>query len=220
MPIQVQGNSGILAEVGGATFKGVHAHLKPLEYGALGHYRTSVRVVLSAAQAAASRLFELRNTGSNLIVPTRIEVTTLPVGSVDTPYLAVISLFKCTGFTAVDTTNTTTPPVSVMRTSGMSGAPGAAAVRYLTASGAAAGMTGGTLTKESLPMASLMAWMASAAPTSMPVTKQWGRLTSDEHPPVFVNNEGFEIENVNLGSATYNAIQVLIEVSWAEVTAY
>ena len=168
MGIQLQLENGSLVGGGLAAFKGANVHQKPIDYGTLGHYRTSIRVLLSPAQAAASRLFELRNTGSNLIIPTRIEIAALPVGPVDTNYLAVFGLFKCTGFTAVDTTNTTTPTVSVMRTSGMTGAPGSAAVRYLTIAGAAAGMTGGTLTKESLPLASLMAWMASVSTTSRP----------------------------------------------------
>lgn len=218
MPIQTQLENGSLIGGGGTAFKGANVHLKPIDHGSLGHYRVAMRTQLLAVQAANSRLFELRNSGSNLIIPTRIEVTVWPVGSVAFPYLLALSLFKCTSFTAVDTTQTTTPTVSVMKTSGMSAAPGAAHVRLL--SGAAGGMTGGTLTKDASPIGTLLAWMASVTPTTRPVTKEMAKRNGDEYPLVLAQNEGFVIDNVLLGSATANEVQVVCELAWAEVTAY
>lgn len=218
MPIQMQLENGSLIGGGGAAFKGANVHLKPLDHGSLGHYRVAIRAQLLAGQAANSRLFELRNSGSNLIVPTRMEITVLPVGSVASPYLLALSLFKCTSFTAVDTTNTATPTVTVLKTSGMSAAPGAASVRYLV--GASAGMTGGTLTKDAFPISTLLAWMATITPATPPVTKEMARKNVDEYPLVLAQNEGFIIENFQLGSATANEVQVVCELAWAEVTAY
>lgn len=225
MAIQVQGDNGTLLRVGGPTFMGAHAHLKPLDYsspgGNLGHYRTALRVVLSAAQAANSRLFEIRNTGSNLLVPTMIDVSVLPIGGVATAYWLALDLYRCLSFSTVDTINTATPTSSTLRTSGMSAYPGNAQVRYLTPAGHAAGMTGGTMTKEAFPLASLIAWMASVSATSQPVVKQLlGDPARGAHPPVFAQNEGFVIENALAGSATTNQILMGIDISWAEVTAY
>lgn len=219
MALQIQGNNGTLIEVGGTTFRAGHVHLKPLEYGVLGHYRAAVRVGTVPSQTANSRLFELRNPhASNLIIPTRMTVTALPIGSVAAPYYFELAMFRCTSFTAVDTSNTVTPTVSPMR-SGMAAAPGSALVRSLTLSGASAGMTGGTLTKDASPMAALMAWMAGASATSMPVTREWMRQM-DEHPLVCGQDEGFVIENIQLGPAVQNSLFIIIEISWAEVTAY
>lgn len=218
MAIQVQGDNGTVLGVGGAAFKAAHVHLKPIEYGALGHYRATVKVILSPDQAANSRLFELRNAhAANLVIPTRLTVTALPVGPVATPYLFEMACFRCSSFTAVDDTSTSTATVAALKSSGMS--PAGAQVRYLTAAGAAAGMTGGSLTKTTLPMASLIAWMASASATSMPVTREWLRHV-DEHPPVYGQNEGLVIENVLAGPAVANAVLVTVDCSWAEATAY
>lgn len=218
MAIQLQGNNGTLVEVGGATFKGAHVHLKPLEHGGLGHYRTFVRLTMVADQGANSRLFELRNSGGNLIIPTRLTVSAVPIGGVASPYAFELGLYKFTSFSAVDTLNTVTPGVAVMRTSGMTGAPGGAVLRRLS-DGVNSGMSGGTLTKDQ-QLAGLVAWMASVSASSQPVTRELIDPKSGEHPPVLANNEGLVLENVTVGSATANAIRVLLELAWAEVTAF
>jgi hypothetical protein len=175
---------------------------------------------MATSQAANSRLFEIRNTSTNLIVPTRIRVGTLPSGTVTTSYAMELVLFRLTGFTAVDTTNTVTPTTSVMRTSGMAAYPGGAAVRHVTIAGAAAGMTGGTLTKDANDTGCLISWAATAGASTVPV---YGDLVFGEsggHPLVLAQNEGFEIENVVIGSGTANVIQVIIDVAWAEIATF
>lgn len=220
MALQLQLENGSLLGGGGLVFRAANVHLKPIDHGALGHYRAAVKVLLSPAQAANSRLFTLRNTGTNLIIPTFLEATVLPIGGIANPYVLDLSLFKCVNFTATDGVNATAALVSVMRTSGMSSPPGGAQVYSLAAAGSASGMTGGTLTKSSLPLSTLQAWMATVSTTSQPVAKQFIRPTTFEYPMVCAQNEGFELENSVLGSATANAIQVVIEVAWAETTAY
>lgn len=198
----------------------LHVLQFPIPFGALGHYRTTVVCTMATTQAANSRLFELRNThATNLIIPTRIRIGIMATGTVTTAYAAQIGLFRCTGFSAVDTTNTVTPTTSVKRAS-MAAYPGGAAVRHVTLAGAAAGMTGGTITKDANTIGAVIAWVATAAATTMPT---YGELLDDvngTHPLALVQNEGFEIENVIVGSGTANVLQVLIDVSWAEVTAY
>src|SRR2546421_422030 len=216
MAIQIQGNNGTVQEVGGTTFRGGHVHLKPLEYGALGHYRWSGRVLSTAAQAANARLFELRNShATNLIVLTRLVLRGVQVAA-GTAQENSIDCFRVTSFTAVDTTNTLTPTVSPRRAS-MAAAPGGAVVRVLNP--AAAGMTGGTLTKDGSAFATLPFNVATAINTST----IWGPLdclddVNGTHPFVFVQNEGFEIENRMLNVTSYG-IAWFIDVSWAEVTA-
>lgn len=215
MALQIQANNGTVFEAGGATFKALHVHPKPLEYGSLGHYRAAVKVQLIGVQAANARIFELRNThATNLIIPTRFDVTVMPNGSVAFPYLLELALFRCTSFTAVDTLQTVTPTISPLRT-GMAAAPGSAQVRHL--GGASGGMTGGTLIKDATALSSLMAWAATVSSTSLPVTKSMLSLQTGEYPLVLAQNEGFELENVVLGSATNNAVMVMIELAWAEV---
>jgi hypothetical protein len=151
MAIQNLGKSGDIAEAGNQTYNSGapwHVQPKPLQYGSLGHYRTNHRCALVNTQAANSRLFEIRNThATNLIVPTRLILKWVQTGAHTAAIEDSLDVFKVTGFSAVDTTNTVTPTASVKRAS-MSASPGGAALRGVTVAGAAAGMTGGTLTKD------------------------------------------------------------------------
>ena len=218
------GTSGSLAEVGvpGAGILGTnlaqHVQLKPIAYGSLGHYRLSYRAGLAATQAANSRVFELRNTSTNLIVLTRLTLRVLQVAA-GTAQENSLDCYRLTGFSAVDTTNTTTPVPSLKRT-GMGAAPGNVAVRGVTLAGAAAGMTGGTLVKDTNAFASLPFNVAAAINT----TTIWGPLdclddVNGTHPFVFAQNEGFDVENRILNVTSYGCA-FFLDVSYAEVAAY
>ncbi len=220
MAIQIQGNGGTIAEVGGTSVRGLSVTTKPLEYASLGHYRSSVRFTMATSQGANSRLWEVRNTSTNLIIPTRLRVTILPAGTVTTAYRMQLELYKLTTFTAVDTTNTVTPTVSVRRTTGMAAAPGGAAIRHVTVAGAAGGMTGGTLTKDGGAAGIMQAWVATAAATTIPVVAELLDDVNGTHPWVFAQNEGMELENIAAGSGTANVVDVAVDFCWAEVSSF
>lgn len=225
MGIQTLGKSGDIAEAGLRDYNAgaaVHVQAKPLQWGSLGHYRTNHRCVLANTQAANSRLFEIRNThATNLIVPTRLILKWLQTGTHTAAIEDSLDVFKVTGFSAVDTTNTVTPTASAKRGS-MSAAPGGAALRGVTVAGAAAGMTGGTLTKDGNSIGQLPQWLLAAMPTASTAMVQLNDLFDDvngTHPFVLAQNEGIIIENrVLLGAAA--ASSVYIDFSWAEVTAF
>jgi hypothetical protein len=90
----------------------------------------------------------------------------------------------------------------------------------VTVAGAAAGMTGGTLTKDANMLASLIVPLATLAAGAT----VWDRELFDDvqgtHPLVCAQNEGWLIENVVAGSATANAVHVVVDCSWAEVAAF
>ena len=222
MAIQVQGNSGVVAEVGGTAFRALHVHIKPLEYGALGHYQTFTRIASTAAQTANSRFWEIRNThATNLIIPTRIIVRGIQKAA-GTAQENSLDLFKVTGFTAVDTTNTVTPTASVKCGATMAAYPGGAAPRHLTLTGNASGMTGGTLTKDGNLAASFPLLINTAVPTT--ANPIWGpvdmlQTNIYDHPWVFVQNEGWEIENRVLNVTSYG-FTFYFDIAWAEVTAF
>lgn len=219
MPLQVQLENGSLIGGGLAAFQAANVHAKPIDYGTLGHYRVAVAVPLAASQAANSRLFELRNSGSNLIVPTVIDVEALAVGDVSPEQLLWLAMFGCTNFTAVDTANVITPQSMVVRPTGMSAAPGGAQIRVCNA--VSAGMTGWTATKDGGPHSYLVTWMSSSAADRPARVKRFvDPRDQSTHPPVYAANQGFVIENSVAGSADANNIYVIITVAWAEVTAY
>lgn len=214
------GVSAALAGVGAEASIPLHVTGKPIPYGSAGHYRYSVRIISTAAQAANSRIFEVRNIGvGGLIIPTRLTIRALQVAA-GTAQENSLDVFRLTSFSAVDTTNTVTPTSSVKRTS-MAAFPGtAAAIRHLTVAGAAAGMTGGTMTKDGNMFATLPYNVAAAINT----TTIWGPLdvlddVNGTHPFVFAANEGFEIENRVLNVTSYG-IAWYIDFSWVEVSAF
>jgi hypothetical protein len=172
-------------------------------------------------QAANSRLFSFRNShASNLIVATRLIVKWLQTGAHTATIEDSLDVFRATAFSVSDTVNTVTPVPVVKRTVGMAAAPGAAEVRGVTVAGAAAGMTGGTLTKDTAPFAQLPGLFQAALPANQIVDVRLDEQDDDNgsHPFVFGPNEGFEIENrVLLGAAA--ASGVYIDFSWAEVAA-
>lgn len=221
MAVLEGGVSAELAGVGVQSGAGLHVCTKPVPMGSLGHYRTSHRTVLVNTQAANSRLFELQNAhATNIIVVLEIRIEWIQTAAHTAAILDSLDLYRCTSYSAVDTTNTVTPVISKMRTS--FGAAGAN-VRGVTVAGAAAGMTGGTLTKDTAPMRQWGMWMLATVPTAGPVStiEAFYRpdVTDGEHPLTLVQNEGFTIENrVLLGAAAGSAVS--IDVTWAEVTAY
>lgn len=225
MGIQPQGVSGGLVETGQNPYNSqasMHVQSKPLPYGALGHYRTNHRCVIANTQAANSRLFEIRNShATNLMVPTRLILKWIQTGTHTAAIEDSLDVYKVTGFSVVDTTNTVTPTASAKRLS-MAAAPGNVVLRGVTVAGAAAGMTGGTLTKDGNSIGQLAKWLLAAMPTAGPVDPSVLDAFDDvngTHPFVFAQNEGLIIENrVLLGAAA--ASSVYIDFSWAEVTAF
>jgi hypothetical protein len=223
MSIQIQGNGGVVAEVGGTGFRAINTQVKPIEYGALGHYRTAVRISSTAAQAANSGILELRNThATNLIVLTRLSLQAIQTAA-GTLQENSIDVYRCTGFTVSSTTNTVTPVSSVKRTS-MAAYPGGAAIRHLTLAGAAAGMTGGTRTKDTQFFATLPYMVTAGVATATFTPPWWGPKdclddVNGSHPFVFAQNEGLWIENRVLNVTSYGMTWYL-DMCWAECVAY
>lgn len=226
MPFQLQGKSASIVEVGGAGFNAANTHFKPLEFKSqdgsvtLGHYRVNHRTVLLAAQAANSRLFSFRNTGTSLCVTTRLVVKWFQTAAHTAMIEDSLDVFRVTGFTVSPTTNSVALTPSVKRTSMALAANAIGKCFGVAIAGAAGGMTGDTLTKDGTSIGQLPLLLALAAPTSgVPSVLDVFDDVNGTHPLVFAQNEGFEIENrVLLGAAAGSSVYV--DHSWAEVVAF
>jgi hypothetical protein len=200
-----------------ASFFAAATRIKPLT--AIGHYRVNHRCAIIAAQAANSRLFELQNPGPNLIVLTRLVLKWFQTAAHTAAIEDSLDVFKATSFSAVDTTNTVTPTASKKRTSM---ANTTANLRGVTVAGAAAGMTGGTLTKDASSIAQVPLWLTLAftdpSQRNISLLDPFDDVTVT-HPLVLATNEGIEVENrVLLGAAAGSSLY--IDVSFAEVTSF
>src|SRR5437867_161886 len=88
------GNLGRIGEVATGATGAYHFVQKPLP-ASVGHYRVSVRFAIIAAQAANSRVFEIRNTSAtNLIIPTRLNVQWLQTAAHTAAIEDSLDLFK------------------------------------------------------------------------------------------------------------------------------
>lgn len=180
-------------------------------FGGGPHNRLAVRVPSTAAQAANSRIFEIRNTGANLIVLKSLILKVLQIAA-GTAQENSLDVYKVTGFSAVDTTNTVTPVPSLSKT--LSTFANNAAVRAL--SGAVAGMTGGTLTKDSGPIASLPYNVsASINVTTMPMLEVFADLGGGGEPLILAQNEGLVVESRVLNVTSFG-VAWFIDTTWQE----
>lgn len=203
----------------------LHVTLKPIPMDAAvgGHYRITHRGVTANTQAANSRLFEIRNpSATKLLIPTRMVVKIQSLSAHTAILEDSIDLFKLTSFSAVDTVNTVTLTASKKRTSMQAQS---AVIRGNTVAGAAAGMTGGTLTKDAaafcqVPIIQAQAAMAAGDTISRDFFRH--EIFDDNyasHPFVFAQDEGFECEwRVVDGAA--GGLSYYIDLAFAEVAAY
>lgn len=189
----------------------------PLATNSKGHYRTSLTATLVSTLAANARVFTFRNTGSNLLIPTRLTMRAVQA-SAGTAQLALISVIRCTGFSVSDTTNTASFTASVMSARGdMTAAPGGA--QLLLYNGAAAGMTGGTLTKDTNSLSALPIAVTAAANTTLWQAEAFDGAAAGAHPLVIANNEGIVVENTFVNTTSYG-VSLVIDFAWAEVGSF
>jgi hypothetical protein len=221
MAVLEGGVSTALMGVGEEDIAPAHFTQKPVPYGARGHYRSNHRCALIAAQAANSRLFSFRNPhATELCTITRLVLKWIQTAAHTAAIEDSLDVFKVTSFSVVDTTNTVTPGVSYKR--GTMAVTPNAVLRGVTVAGAAAGMTGGTLTKDGTSVGQLPKWFVAAVPTASEVKTDLLDVFDDvngTHPFVFAQNEGLIIENrVLLGAAAGSGVYV--DISWAVSLKY
>jgi hypothetical protein len=195
-------------------------------YGAVvGHYRVTWRAAIVAAQAANSRLFTLRNknaAGGNLILPTRLMVKVLQTGAHTAAIEDSFDIYKLTGFTVDDSAGQVAPTITSKVTSAPAGTQDVS-VLGVTAAGAAAGMTGGTLTKIASPLAQLPTWFLAAAPTAAQMLDvredMFTEMGQNSAPFALAPAEGLDIENrVLLGAAA--AASIYIDLAYSVVEPF
>lgn len=184
-------------------------------------YRANHRCLIANVQAANSRLFEIANPGPTTLVLLRFQIKWMQTGVHTAAIEDSLDLFRCTGFTAVDTVNTVTP-ASILKRTGMAATPNAL-VRGVTVAGVAAGMTGGTLVKDSGTYAQLPQFLLAAQPTASTVPPAildaFDQIDANKnHPLALGTNEGLIVENrVLLGAAA--ASSIYFDLEFAEFPA-
>lgn len=228
MAFQIQGNGGVVAEVGGTTFRALKVSPMPIDHGALGFYQVAMTSgTLAAALAASAVLFTFRwGDATNLAVVTSIKATFKPL----TPFTAAtltdfgFDAFVGRTYSASYTGGTqATLTGNSMKTRTSMGTALVTDVRMATTTG----LTVGTITLDGNAFASSIGYPQRVNPVAateeilpaIPVINWSADTANGGHPLVFAQNEGFVIRNRTVWPAAGTGI-LQAEVRWAGVVAY
>jgi len=224
MAQQIQGSGGVLADVGGTTFRALNVQVKPIEYGSLGHYSWgALSGVIPAALTANSEILQFQWTeATRYAVIRKIRIS----ACVTTTFFAAgvpvqLDLVKCNTWTAVGTGGTRPAVAALLKKRTTMGSSLLAANNIGVITTAALGA--GTKTLEGTPMQAMVAPGPITASLNgqiiAPGTIFFQHEVGDgECPLILHQNEGFVIRSVAVpGTGTW---QAAFQVDWAEVTAY
>jgi hypothetical protein len=224
MAVQIVGGvSGSVADVGVAASVPLHTVIKPLPYGALGHYRVARRLV-PAGTTTAGNLWTLRNPTASgiLVVVKRVQLRVIQNAAPTAAVEDIFTLKVARGYTVADTTNSAAiSPASAMQKMRTSMGNAAAQVRE---SNAAGGASGGTKTVDTDAIATGSVWVSAALASGQgngpsTVLDYYPNVSDGEHPIVLVADEGILLANTN-AFGTASGISMHAEIYWAEVTLY
>lgn len=222
MSIQIQGYGGTVAEVDGPTWRALRVAPRPPEYGSLGCYmRGMVTGTMAAGLAAAANIFSYRwGDATRLSLLTQVTIgaasnsaTGFAIGT------AVFALKLARSFTASSTGGTAatlTGNNGKLRTS----MGGTLVTDIRISSTAALGL--GTASQDTDAVAASCYGVGSGTTggvllTDGAATYLWNPDGSQEHPIVFAQNEGFQIQATVPATGTW---QAAIGIKWYEVASY
>lgn len=220
MAIQIQGNGGVVAEVGGSTFRAQIVNPKPDEYGSLGHYRFARIVPLVVAQNAAGTLLSFRWTdATRFAVIKKIKLTCLQTAAATATIFPRFQVLIVRSFTAADTGGTalTITGNSFKKRTNMA----TTLVAEIRVSAAAAGVTPGTRTPDSDPIVDMSTQQTITTPNNFLYTAETDIGAADGSCPIILaQNEGFIVRGPTTVFGAAGTADLVVDCSWAEVNAY
>lgn len=218
MAIQLQGNTGVVAEVDGTNYRALRATLRPIDHGSLGAFRISgLSGTMAAGLAANSEVFQFR-----WVDATRPCVITSVVwdglsGSATAfaAGFANVQLFIARSWTADGSGGTTFSLAGnnqKMRSSMNTTLVGGSRIASTAA------LSAGTKTLDQAPIGQYSAAIGTATSTQwMPQFDLFHVDPGGETPIILTQNEGIVIRATVPATGTW---QFGVTMAWAEVTAY
>lgn len=198
------------------TFGAGRVSVKPIEYGAYGHYRanlvTGATVSLTAGDPIAS--FRWTSATANAVL-LRATLNASITSNITTAVPCPLELIKATGFTASDSAGTSSQPGSTQKNKSTMGNSLVGDLRVATTGK----LTAGTRTLDALGFAYAIPQftpnVTNAGSASYPVD-MYIIDTFGAHPMVFTANEGFILRAPVAGN-TSGGVQYTLTIDWAEV---
>jgi hypothetical protein len=220
MAIQIQGNGGTVAEVDGSTFRSIRTRSVPIDQGALGHYRLSTIIPLVVTQAANGTLFGWRwGDATRFAAITKLRLSALQTAAATATIFPSFQAFIARAYTASETGGTaiTLTTNSMKKRTNM----GTTLVTDIRKSSIAAGLTVGTRTLDADPFMELPTQQTITTPNNVMYEKELEiDMGHGNHPYVFAQNEGFIIRGPTTVFGAAGTMNLIVDVSWAEVTSF
>ena len=214
MPVQVQGNAGVVAEVESAT-RAVRATLRPTDPTTLGAYRKSlVSGSIAAGMSANSPVYSFRYGAANLAL---VKYIVIGLGDSGTAFAAgVVSLqgFVARSFTASDssgTAGTLTGNNGKLRTSFAT--TGVSDIRIANTGT----LSAGTRTLDTDPFVTVSTSVTATSGQSFGTSLEMLRTRPGDQPLVLAQNEGFIIQANVPATGLW---QLAVDVYWDEVSSW
>lgn len=219
MSIQLQGNSGVIAEVDGTTFRAQRTTPRPMEFGAFGFYRLATTVALVVTQAANGTLFSFRwGDATRLCVPQFLRLGLLQTAAATATIMPSYQVFLARSFTGSDSVGTaiTLTGNNMKKRTSM----GSTLVTDIRKSAVAAGLTVGTRTLDAEPILEMATQATITTPNQTHYNRELDFTNAGDHPIVFAQNEGFIVRGPTIVFGAAGTANLLVEVAWAEVASY
>lgn len=218
MAISLIGVGGATAEVETAS-KALRVTQRPLDAGALGHYRMSTTVALVVTQAANGTLFSFRwGDATRLCVPQYIRIQCLQTSAATATIMPSFEVVVARSFTVADsigTALTLTGNQFKKRTS-----MGTTLVSDIRKATVAAGLTAGTRTLDLEAILQMPTSQAITTPNAQLYSAFIDLSDGAEHPLVFAQNEGFIVRGPSVVFGAAGTANLTIDMDWAEVAAF
>lgn len=218
MPIQIQGNSGVVADVDGTTFRALRITNRPIDYGALGFYAINlVTGVMAAGLGALAEVFQARWTDASRFCAI-FNISCAGAGSI-AAFTAGVTRFEASiarawsadgsGGTAATLTGNNNKLRTTMGTS-LFGSMRVASTAALTA---------GTKTIDSQGIGSVISSVTATAGDALAPNVEIFSATSnaDNHPIILGTQEGVIVRATVPATGTWTGG---FSLRWAEITSY
>jgi len=218
MPIQLQGNSGTIVEVGGTTFRGMRVEARPIEYGSFGHYRVAQTVGLVATQTANGTLFSFRwGDATRLAAITYMRLQLMQTAAATATIWPRYQIFVARSFTASDSSGTaiTLTGNNMKKRTNM----GTTLVTDMRFSAAAAGLTVGTRTLDANPIMEMPTNSTITTPNAVLYSAVLD-MEAGDMPIILAQNEGFIVRGPTTAFGAAGTADLVVDVAWAEVSSY
>jgi len=220
LAIQIQGNSGVVAEVDGTLFRALRITARPIDYGALGHYRLSTTVALVVTQNANGTLFSWRwGDATRFGVLLKQRLSLIQTAAATATIVPSYQTFIARSFSVSDSAGTaiTLTGNNMKKRTSM----GTTLVTDIRRSAVATGLSLGTRTLDADPVMEMGTNSTITTPNATLYEKELEiDMGHGNHPYVFAQNEGFIVRGPTVVFGAAGTANLFVDVSWAEVTAF